>query len=310
MADKKITELTELTIPADEDLLAIVDDPSGTPETKKITRENLLGSAPIKTDTISEKTANAGVIIDSFKIKDGRVVAWDGWMPAEETWTYSSWDSTVYTGVITVPSGAAGKYSVGMRIKISQSTGGTKYGIITKVADTALTVFFGTDYTLNNEAISSPYYSTQKAPFGFPLNPTGWAVTLNVTTSAIKSSPATGVWYNVGSLNITFPIGLWRVWYSAFIAFLAENVTLGSVLITLSTANDSESDPYFTVEIAYRQASSGVCNMFGSVSKEKILLLSSKTTYYINIKTYDPSLSSIRLFCPPPATFQAVCAYL
>jgi len=197
-----------------------------------------------------------------------------------------------------------------MRIKISQSTGGTKYGIITKVADTALTVFFGTDYTLNNEAISSPYYSTQKAPFGFPLNPTGWAVTLNVTTSAIKSSPAAGVWYNVGSLNITFPIGLWRVWYSAFIAFLAADVTLGSVLITLSTANDSESDPYFTVEIAYRQASSGVCNMYGSVSKEKILLLSSKTTYYINIKTYDPSLSSIRLFCPPPATFQAVCAYL
>jgi len=42
MADAKITELTALTTPATEDLLAIVDDPAGTPITKKITLANLL----------------------------------------------------------------------------------------------------------------------------------------------------------------------------------------------------------------------------------------------------------------------------
>lgn len=42
MADQKITELTALTTPATEDLLAIVDDPAGTPITKKITLANLL----------------------------------------------------------------------------------------------------------------------------------------------------------------------------------------------------------------------------------------------------------------------------
>lgn len=36
MADKKITELTELSTPTQNDLLVIVDDPSGTPITKKI----------------------------------------------------------------------------------------------------------------------------------------------------------------------------------------------------------------------------------------------------------------------------------
>ncbi len=41
MADAKITELTELTSPEEEDVLAIVDDPSGTPVTKKITKQNL-----------------------------------------------------------------------------------------------------------------------------------------------------------------------------------------------------------------------------------------------------------------------------
>lgn len=44
MADAKITELTELTTADAGDLLAIVDDPSGTPVTKKITRSNLLGT--------------------------------------------------------------------------------------------------------------------------------------------------------------------------------------------------------------------------------------------------------------------------
>lgn len=42
MANQKITELTALTTPATVDLLAIVDDPAGTPETKKITIADLL----------------------------------------------------------------------------------------------------------------------------------------------------------------------------------------------------------------------------------------------------------------------------
>lgn len=41
MSDKKITQLTELTTPASNDLLPIVDDPSGSPITKKITLDNL-----------------------------------------------------------------------------------------------------------------------------------------------------------------------------------------------------------------------------------------------------------------------------
>jgi len=44
MADQKISELTALTSVADADLLAIVDDPSGTPTTKKITKANLVAS--------------------------------------------------------------------------------------------------------------------------------------------------------------------------------------------------------------------------------------------------------------------------
>ena len=48
MANKKITELTEETSPAGADILALVDDVSGTPTTKKVTAANLMTLAPVQ----------------------------------------------------------------------------------------------------------------------------------------------------------------------------------------------------------------------------------------------------------------------
>lgn len=45
MADKKISQLTELTSPVAEDLLVIVDDPNGTPINKYIRFKNLFANA-------------------------------------------------------------------------------------------------------------------------------------------------------------------------------------------------------------------------------------------------------------------------
>ena len=45
MANKKITELTELTTPAGADIVAIVDDVAGTPTTKTVTVTTLMGQA-------------------------------------------------------------------------------------------------------------------------------------------------------------------------------------------------------------------------------------------------------------------------
>ncbi len=43
MADKKVTQLTALTAPANTDLLLVIDDPAGSPISKKITVEDLFG---------------------------------------------------------------------------------------------------------------------------------------------------------------------------------------------------------------------------------------------------------------------------
>ena len=52
MADAKITALTECTDPQSTDILPIVDDPAGTPVTKKVTVANLV---PAASDTVAGK---------------------------------------------------------------------------------------------------------------------------------------------------------------------------------------------------------------------------------------------------------------
>lgn len=83
MADAKITALTALTTPALEDLIPIVDDPSGTPVTKKISVLNLIST---------------------------------GWSEITDTWAYAS------ATTITVPSGAASLYQKGDKLRLTQTT--------------------------------------------------------------------------------------------------------------------------------------------------------------------------------------------
>lgn len=58
MADRKVTELPALTTAAAEDVLYVIDDPSGTPVSKKISLLNLLGSLPANTTFAAEATFN------------------------------------------------------------------------------------------------------------------------------------------------------------------------------------------------------------------------------------------------------------
>ena len=81
MADAKITQLTELTSVADTDLLAIVDDPGGSPITKKITVANATAGS-IKNSLVAAKgdlitaTANDTPAIQSVG-SDGQVLMAD-----------------------------------------------------------------------------------------------------------------------------------------------------------------------------------------------------------------------------------------
>jgi len=61
MADKKVTQLTALTAPTKDDLLLIIDDPLGSPISKKVTVGDFFGS----TTQVSSNTINLASVGDT-----------------------------------------------------------------------------------------------------------------------------------------------------------------------------------------------------------------------------------------------------
>lgn len=224
-----------------------------------------------------------------------------GWLEAGESWSYASWSSTTKIGTITVPTDATTKYSAGMRIRISQSTGGTKYGIITKVESTTLTVYFGTDYTLNNEAITAPYYSVQKAPFGFPTSPAKWTQTTSTTTQRTTTSTS----FATLTDNLVIGIGEWYLSLSAVIGQNSSS-TQREAYITLSSDTSTETD----ADLTLNHRGSASQNSRGNGYREKLKSITAQTTMTALGKTSNADNTAIMYNDAVTGYIKARCAYL
>lgn len=161
---------TGLSIPASNSFLQVdynstdaVGDPNG-PETIFYAAYNS-GTGAL-TGVVRGQAGTTDVTHDAgAEVQCGMTTAFlednTGWKTVKDTWAYAS------ATTITVPAGAASLYSVGDKIKITQTT--DKFFYIVGVADTVLTVCAGSDYTVANEAITAAYYSKATSPVGFPF---------------------------------------------------------------------------------------------------------------------------------------------
>lgn len=288
----KITSLAELTDVASDDLLVVVDKSdtsmadSGTD--KKVQKVNLLKG----------------------------LVPENGWIPAGETWTYAGADDPTYT--FKVNADVTGKYSAGMKIKLTQTT--VKYFIITAVSAysggyTTITVYGGTDYDLANDTITNPYYSMVKSPYGFPMSPDKWTVEKLDTNRRQQANPANSTWYNLGGINIVIPIGVWNVyWYALAGASGGTADCEVSNSTTLSTANNSESNKQYSAGnyIRYIKTGGGGIGFNVPLNKSFVLSATSRTTYYLNAMVYSSvAQTDLSFFGNENTTIiRATCAYL
>lgn len=235
-----------------------------------------------------------------------------GWVPVTDSWTYSSYDSTNKTGVITVPSDATLTYSVGMRVKFANNAT-TQYGIITKVASTALTVYFGTDYSLTNSTISSVYYSYQKAPFGFPLDPAKWTVSADlggITLGTTASTWYSGATAGAGTTVISIPIGIWRVGFKGSLLGTAATTADTERFATLSNSSTAEEDSKYTshFRIATTSANTFVAPIF--FFDGRYINVTTATNYYVLAKSSGSMSNHAWESVSGGLRIWAVCAYL
>lgn len=290
---KKITQLATITEVADDDLIVGVDvsDTSGSENgtNKKFTKATLLdGLAPLNPQLT-------------------------GWNPDAETWVYHNVDDP--TGYFKIEGkDVSANYSVGWRIMFTNG-GNVIKGIITAITysapNTIITFLHEIDptdsqalYLLANSAITENYTSSHKAPLGFPMDPSKWTVQVKNSTNYSQSNPTQAVWYNLGSISLEVPVGLWRLSYTSCPYCIFVN-NIFAMRHTLSTSNNSESDKDFTVQCL------GYYRTQMSVYKEKIILLTSKTTYYLLLLSNTTGVTAISLLSETsPEIIKAVCAYL
>lgn len=185
--DAKITQLSDGT-PVISDIIPYVSDPGGTPITKKSTLQHVADIFATLSQVLTNKTFTSPTINTPI-ITTPTLRNYDGWIDANESWVYAS------PSTITVPAGALLKYAVGDRIRFTQTT--VKYGVITAVADTLLTIAVNTDYPLVSAAISANYYSHEASPIGYP----GWfSYTPTITW---VGTPPTSPTYSLAIFSIT-----------------------------------------------------------------------------------------------------------
>lgn len=203
-----------------------------------------------------------------------------GWQAAGEVWAYASWSSGNRVGTITVPTNATTKYTPGMRVQITQATGGTKYGIILAVSATLLTVFFPSGTTFNNEAITTPFFSVQKVPFGFNADPSIWKLRFDISDAQNK---AAGSYMNPSSAQLSVPVGAWKFKLNAILS--QDNGTAEGIYILagISTATNSMTDGDLKVGMYGRFSSTSGIEQPVYLEADKII--GSQTTYYVNIVT-------------------------
>lgn len=229
----------------------------------------------------------------------------NGWIAAAETFTYATNASsvntnTVYYGTITAPGDLTTKYTNGTKLKFTNST--VKYGVIVKSAyaagTTTFTVYLGTDYQLTAVAITNVYYAIpMTSPMGFPRQRSKWDVYTQDLTERSKSSPSANTWYNdpTGSntLIVEIPVGLWNVQFNCYVLAAKAASTDVNCYVTLSTANNSESDTDMT-GISYQGGPSGSQTQATEVSREKQYDITAVASYYLNIETTIASMTTIR----------------
>ena len=281
---------------------------------------NIVGDTD--TQTLTNKTIDGddNTILD---LGGSALTKFNGWIPANETWTYVSVDDP--SGTFKVNADVTTKYYKGMRLRMTN--GGHQIdGIVTLVGPyggtetgyTYVTFLHKIDptdslalYLMANSAITNNFYSHEKVPAGFSIAPENWQIKVSSISRTVTGASA-GTYYACSTTK-DIPIGKWKydLHGQLGVRFLHTSTGTADTFVYVGLSSSSGS-------ITEQSASYGVrrYNVSGSVSFETRwirtqgnLNLSAKTTHYVVGRATD-SITDLWIGSYGPFEIVLTCEYL
>lgn len=211
-------------------------------------------------DGLTKTSSTSGVILSLSSAANDT-----GWTTASETWTYASANSFTISG-----SNKTAVYTKGTRIKATNNSI-TYYGTVASSSygggDTTVTLVANSDYSLANSAITSPNYSYEANPQGYPgwfnYSPTWGGVSANPSSVIARfhivgntvdlhiHCGGAGI-SNATTFTMTLPVNAAQTYWAALINVYdnSNSVTTPGIAITqsssstLSLQKDSANTPW------------------------------------------------------------------
>jgi hypothetical protein len=158
----------------------------------------------------------------SVAFGSGSITGPDGWVADGNSPTFAT--ATTFTAGA---SDLTAVYSPGTRIKLTQTT--PKFFVVAKSAfgagTTTVTITGGTDYTLANAAITSPFYS-------YVVNPQGWPSWFNYTATVTGFTGAV-------TQSLRFAVVGRTVWFNVINVSGTSNATGFTISLPITAVNNS-----------------------------------------------------------------------
>ena len=230
------------------------------------------------------------------------------WETINGALSFSSYDSITKTGIVNTSNNLVSVLNPGMKIRFNQGES-TKYGFITGITNSSLTVFFGNDYFLEDRSIVNPAYSMLKSPTGFSQDPEKWTLSLESTTSTLSGMSNN---LNKTPFYLKLPVGLFTISYSIAVDAKGSG---GPIMMTQTGISNGDSNTVIRSSLDYLNSVNGYTgnNQCSGIMKGSTVINNQTEQNYYILLGYANSNGNagVNAFSSSiPTIMSATCAYL
>lgn len=187
------------------------------------------------------------------------------------------------------------------------------YGIITSATfstNTTLVVQVPEGCTIpTSGGVSAVSYSTQKAPYGMPVQRTKWVVFSKYKTTVTTTTNSTTT--NLTGYQLAVPIGSWRLSNKSYIEYRTANLAFQNIIFGLSTATGSFSADLEDTKTETTNTNVATSEMDTMIYVQTNYEVAATTTIYAVVTTGSTSNTAyVNNACTAPTILELENAYL